>query len=175
MAKVNNSRCPIIGKWCSPRVLPITGKLPLPVGPSFPKRMPTMADVERAVTPTLVVEQGTDNPLTFEQSAAMRLFWSIVREKELHDEGARITNSVLAYLAQREADEHDPWVRDDIRISWITVLNASEGNPIPHICATYAVIGLHPDKVWPAIQARREYWLGKKTRTVRLKAKEATA
>lgn len=70
------------------------------------------------------------------------------------------TGHVLAYLEKAERKESDPWLRDDIRIAWITTLYASQGNPQPHIDATYRVLGLHPDQVWPAICARRERMLG---------------
>lgn len=72
----------------------------------------------------------------------------------------RQTFSILDYLASAEMREEDVWLRDDVRIAWITVLNASQGSPIPHIEASYAVLGLHPDKVYPAIVARREALLG---------------
>lgn len=72
----------------------------------------------------------------------------------------RHTFAVLEYLASAEAAEEDVWLRDDVRIAWITVLYASQGSPIPHIAATYQVLGLHPDKVYPAIVARRAALLG---------------
>jgi hypothetical protein len=72
----------------------------------------------------------------------------------------RQTFSILDYLASAEAREEDVWLRDDVRIAWITVLNASQGSPIPQIEASYAVLGLHPDKVYPAIVARRAALLG---------------
>ena len=68
---------------------------------------------------------------------------------------------VLARLEQRERKEIDPWVRDDIRIAWITVLYAARGESQPHVAASYQVLGLHPDKVWPAIVARRKTQLGR--------------
>jgi hypothetical protein len=70
------------------------------------------------------------------------------------------TEKVLLYLETAEKKEIDPWLRDDIRISWITVLNASRGDLFPHVHATIAVLGLHPDRVWPAIVARRKALLG---------------
>ena len=71
-----------------------------------------------------------------------------------------LAERVLARLEAAEQKESDLWLRDDIRIAWITVLYASRGNPQPHIDATYKVLGLHPDKVWPAICARRAALLG---------------
>jgi hypothetical protein len=71
-----------------------------------------------------------------------------------------LAERVLARLEAAEQKESDLWLRDDIRIAWITVLYASRGNPQPHIDATYQVLGIHPDKVWPAICARRAALLG---------------
>jgi len=71
-----------------------------------------------------------------------------------------LSERVLVRLETAERKESDPWLRDDIRIAWITVLYASRGNPQPHIDATYQVLGIHPDKVWPAICARRAALLG---------------
>jgi len=71
-----------------------------------------------------------------------------------------IVRRILARLADAERREVDPWVRDDLRIAWITVLNAARGDTIPHIAATYTVLGLHPDRVWSAIVERRKALLG---------------
>jgi len=67
---------------------------------------------------------------------------------------------ILSRLEAAEAREVDPHFRDDIRIAWITVLRASRGEPSPHVSATYTVLGLHPDRVWPAIIERRRALLG---------------
>lgn len=71
-----------------------------------------------------------------------------------------LSDRVLAHLEDAEAHEPNPHFRDDLRISWITVLNAARGAAEPHVAATYAVLGLHPSKVWPAIVARRKAQLG---------------
>jgi len=71
-----------------------------------------------------------------------------------------LAERVLVRLEAAEHKESDVWLRDDIRIAWITTLYASRGNPQPHIDATYKVLGIHPDKVWPAICARRAAILG---------------
>jgi hypothetical protein len=71
-----------------------------------------------------------------------------------------LAERVLARLEQAEHREPDPWLRDDIRIAWIATLYASQGNRQPFIDASYRVLGLHPDKVWCAILARREALLG---------------
>lgn len=72
-----------------------------------------------------------------------------------------LSERVLARLEKLEKEEIDPWLRDDLRIAWITTLYASQGNKQPFVDATYRVLGLHPDKVWPAILQRRAAILGK--------------
>jgi hypothetical protein len=67
---------------------------------------------------------------------------------------------ILARLEDAELHEVDPWLRDDIRIAWITVLRAGRREKFPHVTATYAVLGLHPNKVWPAIIEHRKLLLG---------------
>ena len=67
---------------------------------------------------------------------------------------------ILFQLEKAERNEVDPWLRDDYRIAWITVLLAGYGRLEPHVTATYRVLGLHPEKVWPAILARRRFLLG---------------
>jgi len=71
-----------------------------------------------------------------------------------------IAERILRRLEQAETREPDPHLQDDYRIAWITVLRASRGESSPHVSASYAVLGLHPDKVWPAIVARRKVLLG---------------
>ena len=70
------------------------------------------------------------------------------------------TRRVLSRLEQAELLELNPHLKDDYRIAWITVLYASAGMNQPNVVATYRVLGLHPDKVWPAIVARRKADLG---------------
>lgn len=67
---------------------------------------------------------------------------------------------ILSRLETAERREIDPHLRDDYRIAWIAVLYADRGFWEPHVAATYAVIGLHPDKVWPAMVERRKAALG---------------
>lgn len=73
---------------------------------------------------------------------------------------SKLVRRILARLERVEWEEPNPNFQDDYRIAWITVLRASRGERIPHVSATYAVLGLHPDKVWPAIVARRKALLG---------------
>jgi hypothetical protein len=66
---------------------------------------------------------------------------------------------VLFRLISAEAQESDPRLRDDLRIARLTVAYAAHGDAVlcsPHVLASYMVLGLHPEKVWPAIQARRK-------------------
>ncbi len=77
------------------------------------------------------------------------------------ERSVQLIERVLVRLEATEKSEPDPWMRDDIRIAWITTLYASQGNRQPHIDAMYRVLGLHPDKVWPAILRNREVLLGR--------------
>jgi hypothetical protein len=71
-----------------------------------------------------------------------------------------LTERILARLERAERREPNPHLQADYRIAWITVLRASRGELWPHVTATYEVLGLHPEKVWPAIVARRKALLG---------------
>jgi hypothetical protein len=71
-----------------------------------------------------------------------------------------LARRVLSRLEDAEAGEVNPHFQDDYRIAWITVLRASRGERIAHVSASYAVLGLHPEKVWPAILERRKALLG---------------
>jgi hypothetical protein len=69
-----------------------------------------------------------------------------------------IVRRVLARLFAAEAQELNPWYRDDLRIARLTVSHAAREDAAPcapDVLASYEVLGLHPKKVWPAIQARR--------------------
>ena len=70
------------------------------------------------------------------------------------------TDRILARLVQAEAHEPDLWLRDDYRQAFITVTLASRGNTMPFVVASYQMYGLHPDKVYSAILARRKALLG---------------
>ena len=75
-----------------------------------------------------------------------------------------IHERVLARLEEAERREPNPHLQTDIRIAWITVRRAHAGSPIPHIEACYTVLGLHPDRVWPAIVEQRRRQLGREYR-----------
>lgn len=70
----------------------------------------------------------------------------------------RLSGRVVVRLAQAEVSELNPHYRDDITIAKLIVLYAANGEAVecsPHVLASYHVLGIHPDKVWPAIEARR--------------------
>jgi hypothetical protein len=67
---------------------------------------------------------------------------------------------ILHYLECAEAREPDVWLRDDYRIAWLTILYAARGRPQPFVLATYQVLGIHPDRLLAAIEARRRVVLG---------------
>jgi len=73
---------------------------------------------------------------------------------------SKFVQRVLSRLERAEWHEPNPHFQDDYRIAWITVLRASRGELLPHVSAAYAVVGLHPEKIWPAILERRKALLG---------------
>ena len=83
----------------------------------------------------------------------VELLWQLVS-------GNKRVESLLAYLAQREEIESDSWMKDDLRIAWLTCLYASRGYEKPHVAATCQILGLHPDKVFRSIEERRKALLG---------------
>ena len=85
------------------------------------------------------------------------------REGHVHTEAcslSELSGRVLLQLERAEQKETDPWYRDDLRIAWITTLYALRGEPQPHVRATYAVLGVHPDQVFRKITAFRKWVLG---------------
>ena len=69
-------------------------------------------------------------------------------------------DSILSYLEWAEAETADPHLQDDIRIAWLCVLLAARGAPNPHVLATYEILGVHPDKVFPKLEQMRRAKLG---------------
>ncbi len=79
--------------------------------------------------------------------------------------GQPLSARILARLMEAELHEVNSHLRDDYRIARLTVTYAAEGACrlcSPQVAATYMVLGLHPDKVWPAIVARQKASLGAK-------------
>jgi hypothetical protein len=90
---------------------------------------------------------------------ALALQWLLNPEKD-----KKFPERVLARLIQSEAHEPDVWLRDDYRQAFITLTLALKGNTMPFVVASYEMYGLHPDKVFPAIVARRKANLGREYR-----------
>jgi hypothetical protein len=70
-----------------------------------------------------------------------------------------LVHRILSRLSQAQAKEPDPWLRDDLEIARLIVAHAARGDAVlctPDVLATYEVLGLHPEKVWPAMQARHK-------------------
>jgi hypothetical protein len=70
----------------------------------------------------------------------------------------RLARRIIVRLAEAEAREPNPHYRDDLQIAKLTVKYASTGEAVrctPHELASYMVLGVHPDKVWPKILERR--------------------
>jgi hypothetical protein len=80
-----------------------------------------------------------------------------------HRSLSRWSERVLARLEQSKRNEPNPHLRDDVHIAYLTVLYAAREDSIScgaHMLATINTLGLHPDKVWPAIIARRKAQCG---------------
>lgn len=93
--------------------------------------------------------------------------WGGSRERRCVVVGSdHLADRVLVRLQESEEKEIDPWLRDDIRIAWITVKWAQSGIPdwawvkdSPHAAATFQVLKCRPEEVWPRIMARRQAML----------------
>jgi hypothetical protein len=93
---------------------------------------------------------------------------ALPQERALIETEREQTERVLEYLEQAEKKEIDPWLRDDIRIAWITTQWSQHGVPDwswhrdspPYVAATYQVLHCRPEQVWPRIEAQRRAKLG---------------
>lgn len=80
----------------------------------------------------------------------------------LHQKQVRVWR-VLEYLAKAELRESDVWLRDDIRVAYKTVVNASLGMSDPWIQAFCSYYGRHPRRAipfWLEREAQREEKVG---------------
>lgn len=68
---------------------------------------------------------------------------------------------ILERLEEAERSEPDIWLRTDYRQAFICVSLAYKGEQQPFVTSSYRVFGIHPEKVWPAIMAKRKAKLGK--------------
>lgn len=66
---------------------------------------------------------------------------------------------IVDYLLWARDAEIEPWFRDDYQIALRTCLNLGKGVPRPFAVACRETLGLHPDKVWPAIVERKRWLL----------------
>lgn len=70
--------------------------------------------------------------------------------------GNPTSEHVLSYLADAESREPLVWLRDDIRIAWLTVLACAEGKADPWRYAFWMYLGAVPEKIIPQLVARAE-------------------
>lgn len=94
-------------------------------------------------------------PPTVPDADRLALEWILDPSK-----GRELSERILARLIQAEARESLVYYEDDYRQAFICVTLASRGNTIPFVVSSYQMYGLHPDKVYPAILARRKALLG---------------
>lgn len=75
-----------------------------------------------------------------------------------------LAERVLKHLEAAESHELDPWRRDDLRQSWISLSTFERGRfrtfEDAFVAASYLMYGIHPDQVWPRIVKRRHAMLG---------------
>ena len=89
--------------------------------------------------------------------ALPKLLLTVLLKRWMPASVSSLSRRVLSRLIDAEAQELNPWLRDDLRIARLTVAYAARGEAVlcsPDVLASYMVLGLHPQKVWPAIQAR---------------------
>jgi hypothetical protein len=74
-----------------------------------------------------------------------------------------LSNRILERLWESICRERDPWMRDDLRIAWMTVKWTTDGvpewsffnNQSAHTAATQTVLHCYPDQVWSLINQVR--------------------
>lgn len=67
---------------------------------------------------------------------------------------------IIKYLLRAQSKEPDAHLRDDYHMARMIVAKAAQGEKHPFRDACLEYLGLMPDKVWPAIVARRKAQLG---------------
>lgn len=78
---------------------------------------------------------------------------------------AEVFDRILARLVQLEAHEPQTYLRDDYRISWLTLRHLQINDCVKcsaYVAATYEVLGVHPSKVWARTMESRKAILGPK-------------
>lgn len=110
---------------------------------------------EKSRPTSTTVGPNPGNPESLSESKALPLEWLLNPAK-----GKAPSDRILARLVVFEAREPNPHLRDDYRQAFITVSFAAKGHPYPFVEASYVMYGLHPDKLYPSILARRSALLG---------------
>jgi hypothetical protein len=67
----------------------------------------------------------------------------------------QILRSAWDYLSLEEENETDPWLKDDLRIAKLCILELQRGTPDPWRLAFWKYMGV-PFEKWRAVQAERE-------------------
>jgi hypothetical protein len=116
------------------------------------------------LSPTLALDGNSPLACTI-QPFAVAVQGASPQESRMasHKRLSRWSERVLTQLDQSKCNEPNPHLRDDIHIAYLTVLYAAREDVsccTPHMRATLDTLGLHPDKVWPAIVARRKAQCG---------------
>lgn len=165
-ANVLQSQLPITGIWTSlPHRPPALPHLP-PLITSYPQTL-KLTNMAAPSCSEFVTSYHRDTDIRFAllrecvtlpRTSTAELLFELLLLKT--DRSTQQSERVLAYLASAERSEDDVWLRDDIRIAWITVLYAANGYSEPAVSATYQVLGLHPNKVYAAILERDRAILG---------------
>jgi hypothetical protein len=133
---------------------------PVETAPSVKWTRYLLSDTRPRPALFLVPPRYTPTPEPVE-SKALPLEWLLDPDKARSD-----ADHVLAALIQLEAHEPNPHLRDDYREMFIAIRLGLKGDPEPLVSASYRMFGLHPDKVYAAILARRKALLGKEMEAV---------
>lgn len=146
-------QCPITG-------IALTLPFQLAAPPFFSQKRSIMQDSKSVLRITLCSESRTElktNPpsvinrdIKSAPPSGPRLSYSPVGLGNPHSE------SVCEYLAACEDREPNVWLRDDIRIAWLTVVNAAQGKLDPWRYSFWMYLGRTPEKLIPFFVERAE-------------------
>lgn len=130
-----------------PNQCPITGSLKSEASKGFSLPTTDLHDFPTDSTIDSVVDSSSPVAEGLSQALTRELLLLMLR-------GQRQSENILAYLAVAEGREVDPWLRDDIRIAWLTVLHCAQGLSSPWEYAFWRYLGKHPDKLIPLFVER---------------------